>query len=386
MRALWVLRSSIASPGSIAALVRSARANGFNTLFVQVRGRGDAYYSGGIEPRAAELARQPATFDPLAELLAAARPAGLRVHAWVNLNLVSSAATLPRAREHLIYRHPEWLMVPRDLARELAALDPAGPGYVGRLARWARSQPAEIEGLYSSPIPPAAVHHLTLVVRDIARRYAVHGVHFDYARYPTDRFDYSRTALAEFRRHVEPGLSAAVRGRLAARVRQDPLAFVDALPDEWRRFRRARMTALITRMRDVVRAERPQAPVSVAAKADIRDALDSKLQEWPRWLEDGIIDAVAPMAYTTEPARFAEQIAAARAAAGDRQVWAGIGAYRLSPAETIRHIGTARKLGAHGIILFSYDSLIAPDQSVPDYLAVVARGAFGAGTANGGAR
>src|SRR4051794_32968608 len=43
VRALWVLRSSLASPASIAALVQSARDHGFNTLLVQVRGRGDAY-------------------------------------------------------------------------------------------------------------------------------------------------------------------------------------------------------------------------------------------------------------------------------------------------------------------------------------------------------
>src|SRR4051812_10840502 len=68
-RALWVLRSSLTSPESIASLVRTAREQGFNTLLVQVRGRGDAYYASTLEPRAAELARQPAGFDPLATLL-----------------------------------------------------------------------------------------------------------------------------------------------------------------------------------------------------------------------------------------------------------------------------------------------------------------------------
>src|SRR6476620_501444 len=53
-RALWVLRTSLTTPDHIAALVRSARDNGFNTLLVQVRGRGDAYYRGSVEPRPAE--------------------------------------------------------------------------------------------------------------------------------------------------------------------------------------------------------------------------------------------------------------------------------------------------------------------------------------------
>jgi uncharacterized lipoprotein YddW (UPF0748 family) len=377
LRALWVLRSSLASPASIAALVESASLNGFNTLFVQVRGRGDAYYLGGPEPRALELAKQPPAFDPLAEVLRAGRAGGLAVHAWVNVNLVSSAAELPRSREHLIYRHPEWLMVPRALAQELARLDPVSPGYVGKLARWTRTQSADVEGLYSTPVVPAAVDHVTAVVRGLAKRYDVDGVHFDYVRYPTDRFDYSRAAIREFRAFVVPTLTAAVRRDLAISERTDALAFPDALPDEWRRFRIARMTTLMARLRDVVKAERPGAVVSIAAAADIREALERKLQEWPRWLERGLVDAVAPMAYTTEPGRFAEQIAAARTAAGSRPVWAGIGAYRLSPAQTIDNISTARRLGAGGIILFSYDSISERRPGAGNYLGTVARGAFG---------
>src|SRR3972149_8637498 len=76
IRALWVLRSPLASPESIATVVEHARASGFNTLLAQVRGRGDAYYRSTLEPRAEELDRRPVDFDPLATLLAAARPAG----------------------------------------------------------------------------------------------------------------------------------------------------------------------------------------------------------------------------------------------------------------------------------------------------------------------
>ena len=75
--------------------------------------------------------------------------------------------------------------------------------------------------------------------------------------------------------------------------------------------------------------------------------------------------------------RLAEQIAAARDIAGGRAVWAGIGAYRLTPSQTIDNIQTTRRLGTGGFILFSYDSLTSPAQS-SDYLATVSRSAFGA--------
>lgn len=375
-RALWVLRTSLTSPESIATLVRSAHDHGFNALFVQVRGRGDAYYRGGVEPRPADLVRQPESFDPLSTVLETAHAAGLRVHAWVNVNLVSSAADLPAAREHLVYRHPLWLMVPRDIAQEVATVDPESPAYVGKLARWTRTQSAEIEGLYASPIIPEAAEYTESIVSDIARRYALDGVHLDYARYPTERFDYSAGAIREFRASVRPGLTATVRRTLDGQELVDLFAYPDGLPDQWRAFRIARLTALLSRLHRAVKRERPAAVVSVAATPDLREALDRRLQDWDAWLKDGLVDALCPMAYTPEPARFAEQIAAARQAAGTRPVWAGIGAYRLSPTQTIENIQTARRLGATGVILFSYDSLTNPRQATPDYLSLVGRGAF----------
>ena len=376
VRALWVLRTSLDSPASIAALVRSAQAHGFNTLLVQVRGRGDAYYAGGNEPRAAGLARQPAAFDPLAEVLRAGHAAGLQVHAWVNVNLVSSAVLLPSDKDHVVRRHPAWIMVPRDLAQELARIEPGHPSYLPRIARWTRAQTAEVEGLYASPIQPGAVEHVTGLVRGLARRYALDGIHFDYARYPSDRFDYSRASVREFRAAMDQRLPPAERRRLGALAGKNILAYPDAMPDEWRRFRAERMSGLMTRLRDAVKTERPSAVVSVAVKADLRDARERRLQDWPAWLETGVVDAVAPMAYTTDAARFAEQIAAARGAGSAGRVWAGIGAYRLSPAQTIANIATARRLGAHGVALFSYDSLTDPRQAPPDYLATVSRSAF----------
>lgn len=380
-RAMWVLRTSLTSPDSIAALVSAAKAHGFNTLLVQVRGRGDAYYRGGVEPSPAELIRQPASFDPLQTVLDAAHAAGLRVHAWVNLNLVSSAADLPIAREHLVNRHPTWLMIPRDIAQELARMEPESPGYLGKLARWTRTRSAEIEGLYASPIVPEAAAYTESIVRHLARRYPLDGVHFDYARYPTDRFDYSRFAIREFRTAIRPHLDPAIRRTLDADESVDLFAYPDGLPAEWRAFRVARMTALVSRLHAAVKSERPDALVTVAAAPDRREAYDRRLQDWGGWLNDGLIDAICPMAYTDEPARFAEQITAAREAAGSHAVWAGIGAYKLSPARTIENIQTARRLGAAGVILFSYDSLTNPQQASRDYLSVVGRAAFAAGAA-----
>jgi uncharacterized lipoprotein YddW (UPF0748 family) len=376
IRALWVTRSSLTNPGSITALVRTAREQGFNTLLVQVRGRGDAYFASDLEPRPADLARQPASFDPLAAVLAEAKPSGIRVHAWISLNLVSSASELPAAPDHLVYRHPEWLMVPRTIAQELARLDPGNPGYVGKIARWTRGESETVEGLYSSPMQPDAAAYTAHVVTDLARRYDLDGVHLDYARYPNQQFDYSRASIAEFRAEMRPTLTAAVRHALDVEADEDLFAYPDRFPAEWKAFRRARLTALVTKIREGVTAVRPGALLTAAVFPDPQDAFDDRLQDWRGWLGSHLVDAVAPMAYTQESARFAEQIAAARDIAGGQAVWAGIGSYRLSPAQTIENIHAARKLGAAGFVLFSYDSLTGPKPPAPDYLATVSRAVF----------
>ena len=110
IRALWVLRGSLTRPDRIDRLVTAAARSGFNTLLLQVRGRGDAYYDSAIEPRGTALA---GTFDPLAYAIAAADKSGLRVHVWFNTNLVASTAMMPTSPTHVVNAHPEWLMVPR---------------------------------------------------------------------------------------------------------------------------------------------------------------------------------------------------------------------------------------------------------------------------------
>ena len=46
VRALWVVRTSLTSPQAIEDMVVAAKQSGFNTLLVQVRGRGDSYFVG----------------------------------------------------------------------------------------------------------------------------------------------------------------------------------------------------------------------------------------------------------------------------------------------------------------------------------------------------
>src|SRR6185437_1435217 len=205
--------------------------------------------------------------------------------------------------------------------------------------------PDRVEGLYVSPLQPEAAAHNQAVVADIARLYPVDGIHLDYVRYPSDQFDYSRFAIAAFRADMRTRISPALRHELDEQDVVDLFAYPDRFPNEWKTFRRSELSSMLMRLRTAVKTARPDALFTVAAAPDAQEAFDQRLQDWRTWLEQRVIDAVCPMAYTQEADRFAEQIAAARDIAGGNAVWAGIGAYRLRPEQTIENIQAARRLG-----------------------------------------
>jgi len=368
-RGLWVLRTSLTTEAHIRAMVRSAEAGGFNTLLVQVRGRGEALYRSAIEPRASELDGQPTEFDPLAVTIEAAHRAGLQVHAWINVDLVAGGTTLPRSREHIVSRHPDWLMVPRELAMTELETDVHSPAYLGQLMRWTRAAGTRVEGLYLSPIPPDAQAYTASVVHELVARYPLDGVHLDYARYPDDAFDYSRSALAAFRANRLAATSVADRQRLDQHATSDPLIWTKTFPQGWIAFRRERLTALVSRIVLDARATRPGLIVSAAVSPRAEEARVERLQDWALWASSGTLDVVCPMAYATDLPSFTAQVTSARASAGRVPVWAGIGAYLLPVADASEHVRAARKAGAVGLLVFSYDSLMTSDAGDSSYFA-----------------
>lgn len=385
VRGLWVLRDTLGSPEAIDAMVRSARAAGVNTLLVQVRGRGEAFYESSLEPRASALDAQHRSFDPLSVTLDRAHAAGLRVHAWVNVNLVASGTTLPRSRRHVAARHPEWLMVPRELAGTLAGIDPQTPAYTGALARWTRNASADVEGLFLSPLVPAAQAHTVAVVRELVERYPVDGLHLDYVRFPRDDFDFSRAALDEFRRTVASAVPPADRIRLDRAAQTNPAAWADGLPALWRTFREQRLSTLVAAIAANARRARPGLTLSAAVMPDIDAARERHLQDWAAWATDGYLDVLCPMVYTTDADTFSRQVAIVDRHRGRVPMWVGIGAYRLPPAQTSDRVRVARAAGAAGVLLFSYDSLATADASSADYFDAVRPAlleASGAGTSH----
>jgi hypothetical protein len=107
--------------------------------------------SGGFDAVIAPLtigARSDAdSFDAGAELLRQAHERGLAAHLSITVNVAVPVGELPASRDHVIYQHPEWLMVPRQLAAEVLKIDIRSPAYLGQIARWTRANADRVEGV-----------------------------------------------------------------------------------------------------------------------------------------------------------------------------------------------------------------------------------------------
>ena len=241
----------------------------------------------------------------LGDMVSAARTRGLRVVAAVDVTRVTSANEWPASRDHVVYTHPEWLMVPRELALELARLDVRSPDYAGRLARWARANTnratGSVMGLYLSPVHTDAAAFVATAVGRLVERIPFDGVQFETARYPSGDFDYSRLSLEQLRREIRPALSAEERRRLDGIEVFDALAYATEFPDAWRRLRQTQLTALVVRARTAVKSVRPSAIVSAVVGPDPLAALSDYLQDWPTWLDNRFIDAVTVDATEAPP-------------------------------------------------------------------------------------
>lgn len=340
-RGVWVVRTGLASPQAVDTIVDRAHQAGLNALFLQVRGRGDAFYTSQLVPRSDLLVGQPKSFDPLARAMERADRYGMKVHAWVNALLTADFGR-PLAADHVVVRHPEWLMVPRAVASQ--ALDAAPAALPGLVHRAARGR-GDVEGYYLSPSAPGVAGHLEEVVRELVGEYRVDGLHFDFIRHPNAEYDYSRPALEAYARERRAG------GNLLGNTVRAPGAWAD--------YQRNVLTGLLSRLAEAARQERPGIIVSAAVYPDPDVATAEKFQTWPAWMRLGILDALCPMVYTENPTLFRDQVEAARSLIAPSQLlWTGIGAYRLSTDETVARVWDARVAGASGVIVFSHESLL----------------------------
>lgn len=134
-------------------LLDTLEEQGINTLFLQVRGRGDLIYPSELEPMHPRFYSKG--YDPLAYAIEACHRRGMTLHAWIT--------TLPL--EDKSYR--------RHLRGKRSYYDTHR-----RHTKHYRQKD------YMDPADSLTAIHLASIARELTTKYPLEGIHLDYIRYP----------------------------------------------------------------------------------------------------------------------------------------------------------------------------------------------------------
>jgi uncharacterized lipoprotein YddW (UPF0748 family) len=353
IRAAWVVRNSLDSKSDVDRMVDYAIRARFQLLFVQVRGRADAYYRSDLEPEGLSLKQPIAQFDPLDYFLTRCREAGISVHAWVNVFLVWSDGSRKPPPGHLAAEHPEWLVTNvSGLRMDQRALD-----------EWlAEGQ----TGYFVSPSRADVREHTTRVIQEIASRYRVDGIHLDYIRYPGPQFDFgpSERTMFALRYGIDPVWFAGP-GRWDPanpdrRMLDEPGVpeVLDSLRVEWRA---AQVESLLVSIR---RAIGP-VPLSAAVLPEPERARADEGQDWIGWIQKGLVDFVVPMAYTQEPGELVRLVEKLRRMIGVDRLLMGLPVFDGRERYLGYSVSLLRRQGVIGYSLFSANELEKEPYSLP---------------------
>ncbi len=290
-------------------LLDQLKSDNYNTVFFQARLSGSACYLGSKEPMArifTSNGKKP-KYDPLAYAVKACHERGLQIHAWI----VTYPISLSRKSKHIVkQKYPSWI-IHHKRSNTLNPGEPRVRTYIANIAQ------------------------------DIAKRYDVDGLHFDYFRYPrgAESFKDDKT----YKKYAPEGMSR----------------------EAWRR---DNLCKQLKEINQKVRRYKPNIQISVAPLGKLRalpsikreyrwTAYETVHQDVERWAREGLVDFVAPMMYYKDKLYEPFLIDWQERVGKYIPVIAGLAPYRMndigwSPDTIKEQIDIARKHKAGGVVFF----------------------------------
>ena len=341
-RCLWIVRESMYNEKMINSALVYAYQSGYNIVFIQVRGRGYAFYNSDIVPKHPKIATE---FDPLDYAVTLGHALGIEVHAWMNSYILWSSKTPPENPEHLYHTQKGWTEanIHGKMDSQIKLSEPQSP-------QW--------EGVYLSPTHPEVNPYLLSVYSEIINSYNIDGIHLDYIRFQDEVYGYNKSGMAVFENIYDINPRDIVRGIISPRFGWSQ-EFVDSMYVAWDKFRRDAVTELVRNIYHEVHKPGHNIKLSAAVKPHIIDAKYRWYQEWDKWVQKGIIDFVVPMNYFKEIRDFnnSVQIMKSNLAQDELEmVVIGVSTYNQDAQSAADKILLARLNGFKGVSIFSWDS------------------------------
>ena len=292
---------------------------GFNAVIPNMLWGGIAFYRSEILPVAPSVEEYG---DQIAAAVAACKKRGIETHIW---KVCFNASNAPA----------EFLAEMRAQGRLQISLD-------GEESPWL------------CPSHPANRELERAALEEVATKYDVDGIHLDYIRYPDDQHCFCDGCKERFSAEYERKTGRKL-DNFPTCVRDDKA--IRAAFDEWRR---SHITTLVREIRATLDEKRPNVALSAAVFSGIDSAKRSVAQDWVGWIDEGLLDFVCPMDYTSDASGFASTVRGQLEAIGGRTpVYPGIGmtatGISMSAEEVALQVVEARKAGADGFTIFNLD-------------------------------
>jgi uncharacterized lipoprotein YddW (UPF0748 family) len=289
--------------------------NGFTAVLPNMLWAGAAFYKSDVLPVAPAVKDRG---DQIELCLAACKKYGVQCHVWkVNYNMgwaTDAAFVAQKKAEARTQVNPDG--TPND-----RWLCPSHPD----------NQELEIESLL-----------------EIARKYDVDGLHFDYIRYPGSEGCFCPGCRTRFETVIGRKVS-----NWPADVRNE-----GSLVAPWLDFRRRQITTVVAGVAGQARQIRPGIKISAAVFPNWPADRDSVGQDWKLWCEQRYLDFVCPMDYTASSNHFRNLVRQQLAWAGQVPCYPGIGLSTWSDptdiARLIEQINVTRQLKTGGFTVFNF--------------------------------
>ena len=310
-RAFWNHSGTGAYPGDWDRTAKELAAAGFNMVIPNMLWAGRAHYASDVLPRSETYDKYG---DQIAQCVAAARKFGLEVHVWkVNHNLSGA---------------------PKDFIERLGRENRLQAGRTGQTHNWlCPSHPANFRLEVDSMV-------------EVARKYDVDGLHFDYIRYPDRDRCYCDGCRSRFQAETRLTVS---------KWPED--CHSGALHDRYHDWRCAQITRLVAAVHQEAKKLKPNIKISAAVFGAYPECRESVGQDWVAWVKAGYLDFVCPMDYSQSDLSFANLVQNQLKLIGGRiPMYPGIGAWKLTSHRSVGQIHLARTLGAAGFTIFNLNA------------------------------
>jgi uncharacterized lipoprotein YddW (UPF0748 family) len=300
------------------SMAKLARLN-FNTVYPVVWNSGYVMYPSAVGDRRGIpfVHKSLSNPDPMAEIVSQAKRNGLLVMPWFEFGL-----KVPTSSE-LAMNHPEWLSQKRDGSL-------TSDGETGEVA-------------FLNPAHPEVQQFLTDLVVETVARYDVDGIQFDDHMGLPVAFGYDPYTLALYQK--ETGKSAPANPQDQA----------------WMKWRADKLTALMRKISQAVKAQKPNAIVSISPNY-YDFAYKLYLQDWLTWVRQGIVDELVVQVYRSDMNGFVDLISRPEIREAQQKIPTAIGVLtgvRHNPvpmAQVEAQVQAARERGL-GVSFFYYNSL-----------------------------